>query len=265
MAESAIFKARMDDGDLFKKIISSVLELCKECNFECSEDGIQCQCMDSSHVSLVAMNLKAEGFAEFSCSEDITLGLQLEQLNKVLKCSGAKDSLQILAETTETLKLTFENASQDKLNTFDVKLLTVDEESLAIPETEYKCIVTMPSTEFANICRNLGTLGDSVTISATKNGVCFNTSGDMAGANILLKHNETAENEKSIKIEMEEPLTQQFALRYLNNFAKSSVLSNQVTLCMSDEVPLKVEFKMDDLGTVKFFLAPKIGDEDENE
>merc|ERR1719479_533735 len=114
----------------------------------------------------------------------------------------------------------------------------------------------MPSAEFARICRDLKEIGESVKISATKNGVQFQCSGDIGTANILLKNNETAENEKSIKIDMEEPIEQQFALRYLSSFAKSSCLSSQVTLSFSDDVPLQVAFKMDDLG---IFLLSVVG------
>lgn len=262
MTESISFIAKLSQGEIFKKLISSMVELCQECNFECSENGIVCQSMDSSHVSLVSVSLNAKGFEEYACDDDCTLGMSLPNLNKILKCSGSKDSLTISAKDTEIIRFKFENEAGDQESEFELKLMTVEEDHLQIPETDYKCIITMPSSQFATICRDLKEIGESVKISATKNGVVFNCTGDIGSANMLLKQNQTAEDEKAIKIQMEEPIEQQFALRYLSSFAKSSCLSSQVQLSFSEGVPLQVSFAMEDLGTVKYFLAPKI-EEDE--
>ena len=51
-----------------------------------------------------------------------------------------------------------------------------------------------------------------------------------------------------------------FALRYLNMFNKANVLSSQVKLMMAPETPLVVEYEVDKLGTLKYYLAPKIND-----
>jgi len=256
------FRAKLTQGDFFKKLISAMIELCSECNFECSETGIVCQSMDSSHVALVSVTLNAKGFEEFECEDECTLGMNLTNLNKILKCAGGKDSMSISATDTETVKFKFENEGGDQISEFDLKLMTVEEDHLQIPETEYKCVVTMPSSQFATICRDLKDIGEAVKINATKNGVIFECVGDIGTAKMLLKQNETAEDEKAIKVQMEEPIAQQFALRYLNSFAKSACLSSQVQLSFSEDVPLQVSFEMEDLGAVKFFLAPKIEDEE---
>jgi len=60
-----MFEARLVQGALFKKIIEAIRELVVDANLECNESGITMQAMDSSHVSLCALNLKAEGFDHF--------------------------------------------------------------------------------------------------------------------------------------------------------------------------------------------------------
>jgi len=261
-AEAINFIAKLSQGDIFKKLVASMMELCGECNFECSSEGIVCQSMDSSHVSLVSVTLNAKGFEEFACDDDCTLGMNLTNLNKILKCSGSKDSMTISAKDTENVRFKFENEAGDQESEFELKLMTVEEDHLQIPETDYKCIVTMPSSQFATICRDLKEIGEAVKIAATKNGVVFTCTGDIGSANLLLKQNETAEDEKAVKIQMEEPIEQQFALRYLSSFAKSSTLSSRVQLSFSEAVPLQVSFHMEDLGCIKYFLAPKIEEED---
>lgn len=60
-----------------------------------------------------------------------------------------------------------------------------------------------------------------------------------------------------------EPVCLTFALRYLNNFAKATSLSPCVRIGLSKDVPVLVEYLVGDLGHMRFFLAPKIEEDDE--
>ena len=53
-----------------------------------------------------------------------------------------------------------------------------------------------------------------------------------------------------------------FALKYLNMFTKAGTLSSEVRLQMAPETPLVVEYQMNDLGSLYYYLAPKISDSD---
>jgi hypothetical protein len=51
--------------------------------------------------------------------------------------------------------------------------------------------------------------------------------------------------------------------RYLNSFSKSAPLASHVTLSMTRDLPLVVEFAMSDMGHLRFYLAPKIEEGEE--
>jgi len=70
-----------------------------------------------------------------------------------------------------------------------------------------------------------------------------------------------AQEEDAVSIELQQPVTLTFALRYLNFFTKATPLSTQVHLSFSKDVPLLVEYKIADIGHLKFYLAPKIEEE----
>lgn len=110
--------------------------------------------------------------------------------------------------------------------------MDIDSEHLGIPEAEYHAIVRMPSAEFARICKDLASIGDTgtaelflfykiskdyrffglffrcicanvnsslnfyvvaVVISVTKEGVKFSSRGDIGTANIVLRQNTTVD------------------------------------------------------------------------
>ena len=51
--------------------------------------------------------------------------------------------------------------AQDKISDFEMTLMDIDSEHLGIPEAEYHAIVRMPSAEFAKICKDLASIGDT--------------------------------------------------------------------------------------------------------
>lgn len=65
--------------------------------------------------------------------------------------------------------------------------MDIDQEHLGIPDCTYDAEVTMSSSEFQKICRDLTTLGESVKIEVTKEGVRFSSEGEIGNASILLK------------------------------------------------------------------------------
>lgn len=141
--------------------------------------------------------------------------------------------------------------------------MDIDSEQLGIPDTPYKCTVKMPSREFERIVRDLQVLGDTCTIAVTKEGIRFGVSGAIGSGNILTRATSASEKEEEhVLIDMEEPVELNFALRYLNFFTKATALSETVVISMSPEVPVVVEYPIGEFGYVKYYLAPKIDEEE---
>ncbi|KAL3523935.1 hypothetical protein ACH5RR_016769 [Cinchona calisaya] len=260
-----MFELRLVQGSLLKKVLESIKDLVNDANFDCSSTGFSLQAMDSSHVALVALLLRSEGFEHYRCDRNLTMGMNLGNMAKMLKCAGNDDIITIKADDgTDTVTFMFESPSQDKISDFEMKLMAIDSEHLGIPEAEYEAIIRMPSAEFARICKDLSSIGDTVVISVTKEGVKFSTRGDIGAANIVCRQNATVDKpEEATIIEMQEPVTLTFALRYMNSFTKATPLAEQVTISMSSELPVVVEYKVAEMGYIRFYLAPKIEEEEE--
>jgi len=265
-------------------------DLVNEANFDTSKQGLQLQAMDSSHVALVSMMIQENGFESFRCEKNMALGINLGSLSKILKCSGNDDKLTLCAEQNEDrLGLKFESAKKDRESSFDLKLMQIEGDSLGIPETDYMAEITMSSNEFQRICRDLTILGETVTINVDKDEVSFSSSGDIGKGDIRIKkssgvdksskkkksnkksvknedgendddeNNETAVDSNSdIEITLVEPCQLTFALRYLNLFSKATTLTDKVILKLHHESPLVVSYEINDVGYIRYYLAPKI-------
>ena len=170
--------------------------------------------MDNSHVALVSVKLHADGFAFYRCDRPIPLGVNLGSLTKVLKCAKDDDKCTLKAtDTGDVLSLKYEAhrasisfglpyplpllmvlsySGADRIAEYDMKLMDIDADTLGIPDTDYDARVTMIAAEFARIVRDLSSLGESVRIEVSKEGVRFASDGEAAQGNILLKQTDAA-------------------------------------------------------------------------
>ena len=141
--------------------------------------------------------------------------------------------------------------------------MDIDSEHLGIPDTEYAATVKMPSAEFQRIRRDLlhRRHGDHLREQGRREVLHRRRHGQ---ANITCRQNTSVDKEEQTIIDLQEPVTLTFALRYLNSFTKATAAPT-VQLQMSKELPVVVQYLIADMGYVRYYLAPKIEDEDAGE
>merc|ERR1739848_918587 len=226
-----------------------------------SEKGLQVQSMDSSHVALVSLLLRESAFADFKCDRTMSLGMNIDSLAKIFKMCGQSDSLKLRWQNdADTVNFQCESSEEDRIADFDLKLMQIESEHMEIPEQHYKVVAKLHSSEFQNICRDLKEFGETMQVSASKEGLRFSVQGDVGTGNVMLKPRESEKEEERVSLTVHEPVTTTFALRYLANFSKAAPLCGSVELSLGPDSPLSVKYDLEksDNGHLQFYLAPKI-------
>jgi proliferating cell nuclear antigen PCNA len=59
------------------QVVEAIKDLIEDANFDCNSTGFSLQAMDSSHVSLVALSLRSDGFEHYRCDRNVSMGEQL--------------------------------------------------------------------------------------------------------------------------------------------------------------------------------------------
>ena len=95
-----MFEARLLQGNILKKIVEAMKDLVTDATLDCPASGLSLQAMDSSHVSLVALMLRSDGFEHYRCDRNLSLGMNLSALSKMLKCAGNDDIITIKSDDT---------------------------------------------------------------------------------------------------------------------------------------------------------------------
>jgi proliferating cell nuclear antigen len=259
-----MFEARLHSAALLKRVLDAVKDLIVDANLLCTEDGIQLQAMDAAHVSLVCFTLLADAFSLYSCDETVTLGVNTVIFARILKCADNNDSVLLKTSADGSkLLITFESPSGSRTSTFEMNLMDLNTDQFHLPDTEYTTCIKMPSAEFTRMVRDMQAFGDTCTFDIRESRVEFQVHGDAGKATMAVKQDKTHKDEQQwTEIQTDGPLAMEFALKYLSVFTKAQAISDQVALYLLEGVPMYVNYDMGDQGSVGYYLAPKVHEED---
>lgn len=87
----------------------------------------------------------------------------------------------------------------------------------------------------------------------------FSAAGDIGNGSVTLRsHTNMEKPALNVDIDLSEPVSLTFSLKYLVNFCKAAGMAEQVKVCLSNEVPLLVEYQLGGGSYLRFYLAPKV-------
>lgn len=256
----------MEQGAVLKKVVESLKDLVGEANFEFTPSGITLQSMDSAHVILVSLLLRADGFGSYRCDRTIPVGLNMKSLSKIVGCAENDDIITLRAnDNGESLNLVFEAPNAKRVSDYELKLMDLDVEQVALPEMLYDVSVQMPSEELRRICRDLSALGEAVAIEATKDSVKFSVKGELGSGSIAIRSSSPVDmkDDAGTTINMRQPADIGVSLKFLSQFTKATSLSGTVRIEFSNDTPMLVEYPIGEMGYIRFYLAPKVDDDEE--
>src|SRR3989339_228015 len=100
---------KLDDPTMFSKAIELISELVTEVRLKVNEFGMSITAMDPANVSMIGFKIPRSAFTQFEVGKE-ELGINLENLKKVLKRCGTKSSL-ILEKKENMLNILIEDCA----------------------------------------------------------------------------------------------------------------------------------------------------------
>ena len=144
------------------------------------------------------------------------------------------------------------------------QLHNLELESMDIPEMNYAAKITMSSARLSKLVKDFKALDDTIRIRAARDKAILSITGTEGEIQMNLRHNEGDIADRLSKTQIMAVdgvmVDQQFALGYLDLFAKASSLCTFTTIGLLPEQPVMVEFPIAGFGELRYFLAPKLPD-----
>jgi proliferating cell nuclear antigen PCNA len=227
--------------------------------------------MDACRISIFEVFLPATWFDKYEHNMETgcTIGLNSTVFFKILgtRDKGQEINIRFDSETDDKLYLEFtsnDRALYDK--DFEMCLIDIDSELMAIPHSDSCAEFSIPSANFASIIGQLKLFGDSLDIVCNESEIRL-TALSVESGKMSVKIEIDDLNEFSIDEEAE--ITMSFSLANLHNACAFSKIAKEMELHLTENFPMKIIYWLGDIGEVDngtgaklvFYLAPKIGDE----
>ena len=246
----------------FRILIEALKEILTDANFECDETGIKMIAMDSSRTVLVHLKLNADKFESYICKEKRVLGISMINLFRIIKTMNNNDTFTLFLEREKdsVLGIKTENSQKNTTSTFHLNLMDLDVDNIQIPSVEFESVITMPSTDFQKIIRDMHNYADLIDIKSVEDHLIFSCKGDFCSQETIIGETDDGMNFAKNK-KPDEIIQGEFALKHLVLFGKCTNLCNSIQMFLKNDYPLVIKYTVASLGEIKLCLAPSCNDE----
>jgi proliferating cell nuclear antigen len=244
-------KLKTVQASAFKSLFEVLKDILNDVNIYFSPEGVKITTLDTARAALVDINLCADNFEEYTCTEEnISAGVNISNTFKLLKSISAQDTLTIEIVSREFLKITIENVNKKTHTSFNLKLLDINEDYIQVPTVNMSVITSIPSIDFQKICRDMNNIGTDVEISRTGNNFEIKCDGDFANQYTKI---ECVDNQN-----FSGHITGLYSLKYINMFTKATNMCSTVEIMQENENRfLILKYNIANLGEVHFYVATK--------
>jgi len=249
------------------EVVAGISDLTK---FWFTPEGMELQTMDGSHVCMVDIWLPESWFESYKCPTAVQLDTSLVLLVKMLGCieHGQRAWLMHLQHKDSGQKGWGLWLSGGGKETFDkdfrVPTFDLDDKLMNPPETDTDTDIVLNSGRWSKVIDELAIFGDVAGIRCT------------AEATYLIASDQSKGTRMECKIGLDdvdeyEACDEEFKISFPLNFMHRGAMmrqaagmgpNNTVTINITEGMPLVTKYDLGNGGAARFFVAPRIDDEE---
>lgn len=255
-----------------KQLFSALKEQINEVNICITHEYIEILQMDSTHLVIAHVQLKASCFEKYVCKKPISIGVDVANLTKVLKGVGNKDTIVLFvedgsnfsiddADPAQLFGIRIENTEKGQISTLYIDTIDVNEEDLSVPNLNYPYSICIPAGDLQSIVNNHKTMGGEIILQIRyiKENLYFFSKGDIGRLETI--RSKTNKEDVSIKIEKntddpDDIIEICVKLSKLVEFTKCSSLSTMAIIYLKNDFPLFIEYDVGSLGFIRLGVSP---------
>jgi len=231
-------------------------------NLQFQEDQLYIQGIDKSHVGLASIHIKSNWFATYSINKEQVNSAAIDSTHFaiMLNCALKHNKIEIILDDDDKLNINFMNNNKETKDKFDhffeIPLMDVDEDALAIPDIEYDVDFSIDSKQFSDLINELSVFGTELHVKCSEEILEFNSSGDLG----KLKVNIPIDDLNEYAISEGETIETYYSLNHIGKMCMSTKLGTQMVISIRQEYPMNIKYDLGDDSSVSFYIAPKIKD-----
>jgi len=251
------FTLKLDNSRVLKGIVETLSSIIDETEFKVSPKEFVITAMDPSRICLLKLSIMKENFDDYKCSKETKIGLNLDDLDKILKRSSADDTIEIdFKETDQKIKITMQRVGKTRKRTFSLTLIDLEREEIPMDnllKIEYPTKWVLDTVFLVEAIRDAEIYSEIINMKAVENeGLIFSSTGQIGEMEYDLSVDDLIESE------INETSTGAYSLTFLKAILKIAPITQKLEISLKTDHPLKMIFNLLEGGELNYFLAPRV-------
>lgn len=249
-----VFVARTRSPEEWKVVTSAISTLVDEATFEAAAEGLSFRGMDPSHIALIDIYWPNSAFEKYECDGAVKFGIRIDELSKLVRRADKKDAIEISLGDDSMLHIKMANGYKREYKT---RLIESSSSSTPLPKLSFNSKIALTGMAFDKILSDVQVVSEYISIDSKSGRVGFAGRGDSGEADIGLEAGDEGLEELVVK----EDSKATYSLDYLSKISKAVIsIGGAVIAEYSSKMPLRLEFKIANVGRIHFYLAPRVQD-----
>jgi proliferating cell nuclear antigen len=258
------FKLKLENSRILKGIIETLASIIDETEFVVTPKELAISAMDPSRICLLKLSIKKGNFDGYECSKESKVGLNLDDLDKILKRSANEDQLEIdFSEKENKVKIKMKREGSSRTRTFSLALLDIDIEEIPMENLlaiEYPTNFTIDPTFLVEAIKDAEIYSEILNIKAEEGqGLVFSSTGQIGEMEYDLNQEDLLESNIS------DVNSGAYSLTFLKAILKIASITEKLEISLRTDHPLKMIFNLLEGGELSYFLAPRVEEADFDE
>ncbi|MDE1825674.1 MAG: proliferating cell nuclear antigen (pcna) [Candidatus Micrarchaeota archaeon] len=243
-----MFELKIDNAKYWRDCVEAIVNLVDEGSFNIAKDGITLKAMDPSGISMVSFFMPSKAFGKFNVEKPASIGLNLDNLSKVL--SRTRDNEELSIKEHEG-KLSLEFIGTGSRRRYRLPLIDVRKNVEKEPNVDFDVSAEVLGEPLKDVIKDASLISSYIAFKAAKEQMMISARGDSG------ELEETHEVDGNIirKLSAKANADAVFNLEYLENIIKACPVGSQISLSLKSNEPLKLSYNIGD-AVLTYYLAP---------
>lgn len=238
----------------FKKIIQCLSSVVIEADLKVTQEGIKFTTMDPSHISMIDFHMGKERFEEYFLDGETSLGLDIDEIRKVMNRSSVEEFLTLKADPSDNrLTLEFKKRDSNRVRRFNLVIIDVigneneKGEKYKVPALDHTAHIEIPAYVLDDAIKDCNLISDDIVFEANPPLLLISTQGD--------SRTTLTEVRELIKYEVKEKCKSSFSTSFLSDMCK--FFNDSVKLSLGTDMPIRIDSILENANFI-FIQAPRV-------
>lgn len=235
----------------WKTIIEAIAVLIEEASLVITPEGVKLRALDPSRTAMIDLSIPKEAFEDFSCEEEVRVGINFDDMKKILKRCKKDDKIEYdVAGGKVRVKIIGKATRQ-----FILPLIDIGGEALPTPKVVFTVKAKLSSDALDEAVRDAEVIADAVKFEATEEALILKALSDKGDLEVRFGK----ESEALFEYEVQEGAVASYSLDYLADIVKKAAkISDIVSIEFATNKPIALTFEIPHGGRLAYYLAPRI-------